>query len=1091
MGNPGGDLSNAMQSSQQGRGAAAYVRAGMKVESKGVGDLAKQFEKLDTHLKSVTASLKALAGTTGQAAARNLAQIQAALGGPAGGTGGYLGQYKPQDLTRGTRPGRPTGQAPAEAAAPAQQAQGGYVAQFTQAHPVFSIGVTAGTLGMAAVDRRFRREQEQAMFAGQQTSWGAMLNMSGRALSSMNRANLPFARSQAEFGEMLGATGAWGVAGNAAGSQAFQQSVTGLIAQSGGTMSQTQALGMYTQFGAPQTERRLRTQLGARVFNDQGNMRPISQIYGDILQGVRTTGGRTLGQLDPARRRQLLQTGMAPGTNLQTQLQQYGLSQEQSQSVVQFGLQQETFRQRGGRGRYDPSDPGHMKLLGLDPSQNLGTSRLQTERAAAEREEEFMQDHIKTMIERNKWEERTTETLQKLDSALGGFYDLVGPLSGIFGRLVGTVGGLIQAGSGLMILFRGLGMGGGGGGMFGRGGGISGVGPPLAPVGRAAGLRGAGAAAMGMVGGPVGVAAIAGTVALAATGQAVGSWNQGQINQAGMMTRAELQASYLGDKTRGQTFGSNLGQLFGKKSLTQIRQDEIQKYLGRDAAVVLQAAKADPLFKYSAEWYNDPETYSKILGTLTSEGMANNDTYKNIMKDRLGPLFESYVKSSTERRKLYNGQLGGIPPSELWKTEERDIKRFSSKYGFDLGAGTGDATDPWAGQISAPLYAHYQAAQGTSTKEQGYELPKQSYANTAGLHPELAKRLKAMFAANPRLSVTSGFRSYAEQAAMYADRYPNGVKRPGVAPAARPGSSNHEIGMAADIGPASEYGWISAHAEEFGLRSYANINGEPWHLQPMGTVSGFPEYNKNWRQEWSQAGLSGGGGVGAPSIAGAVSTGSSTTPVSQKLGTGGMMLGAGGGASIGESFRAGLSSLGSSGRLQQILAGGNLAGAVGTGNLALPGGGSIGAGQLNAEQVAQAAYAAGFRGQDLVTMVAIAKGESGWNSTSHNPKPPDDSYGLWQINMLGSMGPARRKTFGISANEELFDPMTNARAAFSIYNSQGLGAWSVYNRKDYQKWIPTPRLRCRRSATATRWAVAPATRAWAVVAPARSWRRGR
>ena len=74
--------------------------------------------------------------------------------------------------------------------------------------------------------------------------------------------------------------------------------------------------------------------------------------------------------------------------------------------------------------------------------------------------------------------------------------------------------------------------------------------------------------------------------------------------------------------------------------------------------------------------------------------------------------------------------------------------------------------------------------------------------------------------------------------------------------------------------------------------------------------------------------------------------------------------------------------------------------------------------------------------------------ESGGDSEAHNPKYPDNSFGLWQINMLDEpgyqLGAERRQKYGLSSNEELKDPLTNAKAAFDILNSQGLGAWSVY-----------------------------------------------
>jgi|SRR5262245_49445229 len=99
---------------------------------------------------------------------------------------------------------------------------------------------------------------------------------------------------------------------------------------------------------------------------------------------------------------------------------------------------------------------------------------------------------------------------------------------------------------------------------------------------------------------------------------------------------------------------------------------------------------------------------------------------------------------------------------------------------------------------------------------------------------------------------------------------------------------------------------------------------------------------------------------------------------------------------------------------------------------------------ISGVKVAQAAHAAGFRDQTLVTMVAIARAESGWDPRAHNPDPPDNSFGLWQINMIGALGPERRKLLGIDSNEELFDPATNARAAKLIQKQQGFEAWSVF-----------------------------------------------
>lgn len=109
--------------------------------------------------------------------------------------------------------------------------------------------------------------------------------------------------------------------------------------------------------------------------------------------------------------------------------------------------------------------------------------------------------------------------------------------------------------------------------------------------------------------------------------------------------------------------------------------------------------------------------------------------------------------------------------------------------------------------------------------------------------------------------------------------------------------------------------------------------------------------------------------------------------------------------------------------------------------------------ELTREQIAGYAKGAGFTGKDLPIAVAVALAESGGETTSHNATPPDNSYGLWQINMLGSMGPDRRRALNIPNNEALYDPATNARAARMVWKTQGWGGWTTFTRGTYKKFL--------------------------------------
>lgn len=107
--------------------------------------------------------------------------------------------------------------------------------------------------------------------------------------------------------------------------------------------------------------------------------------------------------------------------------------------------------------------------------------------------------------------------------------------------------------------------------------------------------------------------------------------------------------------------------------------------------------------------------------------------------------------------------------------------------------------------------------------------------------------------------------------------------------------------------------------------------------------------------------------------------------------------------------------------------------------------------RLSQGQIYAIAVAVGMK--EPRTMAAIAMGESSGDTHAHNAVPPDDSYGLWQINMHGDLGPARRRQFGLSSNKDLFNPVTNARIAKSLQASQGLGAWGAYTNGSYRQYM--------------------------------------
>jgi hypothetical protein len=109
---------------------------------------------------------------------------------------------------------------------------------------------------------------------------------------------------------------------------------------------------------------------------------------------------------------------------------------------------------------------------------------------------------------------------------------------------------------------------------------------------------------------------------------------------------------------------------------------------------------------------------------------------------------------------------------------------------------------------------------------------------------------------------------------------------------------------------------------------------------------------------------------------------------------------------------------------------------------------------LSQSDIYSLAKAAGLTDSRAKVAAAVAMAESGGNPNAHNSKPPDDSYGLWQINMLGGLGPARRKSLGLSANSDLYNPQTNAKAMKQISSNGGnFSPWSTYTNGSYLKFM--------------------------------------
>jgi hypothetical protein len=86
----------------------------------------------------------------------------------------------------------------------------------------------------------------------------------------------------------------------------------------------------------------------------------------------------------------------------------------------------------------------------------------------------------------------------------------------------------------------------------------------------------------------------------------------------------------------------------------------------------------------------------------------------------------------------------------------------------------------------------------------------------------------------------------------------------------------------------------------------------------------------------------------------------------------------------------------------------------------------------------------GFSGLALKKAWAVAKKESNGRPLAFNGNKStgDSSFGIFQINMIGMLGPERRDKFELVSNSDLLNPVINAEIAYHM--SKGGEDWSSW-----------------------------------------------
>ena len=263
-------------------------------------------------------------------------------------------------------------------------------------------------------------------------------------------------------------------------------------------------------------------------------------------------------------------------------------------------------------------------------------------------------------------------------------------------------------------------------------------------------------------------------------------------------------------------------------------------------------------------------------------------------------------------------------------------------------------------------------------------------------------------------------------------------------------NSNHLTGNGVDVQTgSSSWNWMKENSSKYGWNFNNYLGPQGWHWDYTGSNS------KSTKKEGKEDGIAQGitqssNGLmdvvnsmfGSDGKVGGIAFGELISGFIKGLGD------------IGKLLFSGFSSIGSS-----ILGGQANAGLNG-GNMSVPvPGADVSAahaakGAMSYKQIVKAAMTAGFNKNAAVTAAAISMGESGrdpTNSTKRSglyAKTGEDSVGLMQINWGYHKDSGWLQSLGITSRDQLFDPVTNMKAAKYLYDGRGgtWGDWTVHNK---------------------------------------------
>jgi hypothetical protein len=183
-------------------------------------------------------------------------------------------------------------------------------------------------------------------------------------------------------------------------------SVEALRTISGFSLGTGDVASMVESLARPETVNRMFMMTGQSLYGFGGKQRSAM----DVVKNITRMSGLT--------NKAIVESAFQPGSVSRERLRQMGVPEEMVDTVLQYARQNVAYKEKGGKGMYNPSEKEQRKFMGIE--ENFATQAEETDRVRMRREEKFYSRQADNFADLERATQKLTQMFGALEDRLSG-----------------------------------------------------------------------------------------------------------------------------------------------------------------------------------------------------------------------------------------------------------------------------------------------------------------------------------------------------------------------------------------------------------------------------------------------------------------------------------------------------------------------------------------------------------------------------------------------------------------------------------------------------------------------------------------------